>query len=157
MKDSLLISVRVAKAFLAIMALMLLVFIVCYAMGGDVIPDSGNEFTAPHHPLTTRGKLMGMSIVGFVLAIPFSCALNALALFVNRDVVKLGRILQISLVIALIGFIATPAVLFVDENIRTKIFGIVAAVPIAMWLVTCFYLFKLDSKWKKIIPDDSEG
>ncbi len=156
MKDSQLISVRLAKAFLIIMALMLLVFIVCY-YGGDAHPEYGNEFTSPYSPLTLRGKLIAISIVGFVLAIPFSCALNALAIYVNRDLVKIGRILQVSLVLALIGFIATPAVLFVDNDVENKVFGIVAAVPVVMWLISCYYLFRLDSKEKKIIPDDTQN
>jgi len=156
MKDSQLISVRLAKAFLIIMALMLLVFIVCY-FGVDAHPEYGNEFTSPHPPLTLRGKLIAISLVGFVLAIPFSFALNFVALYVNRDIVKVGRVLQVSLVLALIGFLATPAVLFVDENVEIKVIGAVASVPVAMWLVSCFYLFRLDSKEKKIIPDDTQS
>ncbi len=152
MKDSRLLSVRLAKVFLVMMALILLVFIVCYATRPTGTPY--NEFTSPHPPLSTHDKILAISLLGFVLGIPFSFALNALALYVNREVVKLGRVLQAVLAIALIGFIAVPVVLFVDEHIALRIFGVIAAVPIAMWLVSCCYLFRLDAKWRKIIPDD---
>ena len=98
-----------------------------------------------------------LALLGFVLAIPFSCALNAIALYVNRDVVKFGRLLQASLVLALIGFVVTPVVLFIDENIRITYFALIAAVPVGMWLVSCFYLLRLDLEERKIIPDDTQG
>lgn len=156
MKDSLLISVRLAKAFLVIMALMLLVFIVCYATK-DPTGTGYDEFTSPRAPFSTRDKILGIALMGFVLAIPFSWALNAIALYVNREVVKVGRFLQASLVLALIGFVVTPVVLLIDENIPVTYFALVAAVPVGMWLVSCFYLFRLESKERKIIPDDSQG
>jgi len=154
MKESHLISVKLAKAFLVIMALMLLVFIVSYATKGEAKPEYGNEFTSPYSPITTRSKIIAISISGFILAIPFSCALNAIALYINRDVVKLGWLLQTSLIIALIGFIAVPVILYFDHNIEQHLFIIVAAVPVVMWLISCIYFFRLDSKEKKIIPDD---
>ncbi len=154
MKESQLISVRLAKAFLLIMALILLVFIVCY-FGMDAPSESYNEFTSPYPPLSLRDKLLIISLAGFALAIPFSCALNAVAFYVNRDIVRLGWVLQTTLIIALIGFLATPTVLFLDENVRVEIFAAVAAIPVSMWLISCFFLFRLESKEKKIIPDDT--
>lgn len=156
MKDSLLISVRLAKAFLVIMALMLLVFIVCYATK-EPTGAGYDEFTSSQAPLSTRDMILVIALLGFVLAIPFSCALNAVALYVNRDVVKFGRLLQASLVLALIGFVAAPVVLFIDENIRITYFALIAAVPVGMWLVSCVYLLRLDLEERKIIPDDTQG
>ena len=143
MKDSLLLSVRLAKLFLVIMALLLLVFIVCYGTMGDANAGGYDEFTSAKPPITTRGKIIGISLVGFVLAIPFSCALNAIALYVNRHLVTKGRVLQAVLVIAFIGFVATPAVLFIDDNISINVLAFVVAVPIIMWLISCVYLFRL--------------
>ena len=143
MKESLLISVRLAKLFLVIMALMLFVFIVCYGMSGDANAGGYDEFTSAKPPISTRGKILGVSLVGFVLAIPFSWALNAIALYVNRNSVKSGRFLQVSLVIALIGFIVVPVMLLIDVDTSIHVLALVAAVPVVMWLISCVYLFRL--------------
>ncbi|MBO4753714.1 MAG: hypothetical protein J5543_03905 [Bacteroidales bacterium] len=143
MKESRLLSVRLAKLFLVIMALMLFVFIVCYGFLGDANAGGYDEFSSAKAPISTRGKIIAVSLVGFVLAIPFSWALNAIALYVNREFVKGGRFLQVSLVIALIGFFVVPLMLFLDVDTNIHVLGLVAAVPVMMWLISCGYLFRL--------------
>ena len=125
------------------MLLLLLTFIVCYAITWGASTGSYDEFSSPHPSITTRGKLLGISLIGFVLAIPFSFALNAIALYVNHRKMKACRFLQASIVIALVGFIAVPVILFFDKNTSINIIYAVAAVPIVMWLVSCYYLFRL--------------
>ena len=143
MKESRLLSVRLAKLFLVIMALMLFVFIVCYGFLGDANAGGYDEFTSAKAPISTRGKIIAVSLVGFVLAIPFSWVLNAIALYVNREFVKGGRFLQVSLVIALIGFFVVPLMLFLDVDTNIHVLGLFAVVPVMMWLISCGYLFRL--------------